>query len=86
MNKQPDIEQLVCALMFLLNRQAHSPESSLARHICEHLSWLLEHPDTRRLPVLQKTCKRLLLHWQAIGSVAQNGDEVHSGAPKRILH
>ncbi len=66
MHSEPDIEQLLCALMFLLTRQACSPELSLAPMIREHLAWLMDHPDTRHQPILRKTCRRLLLHWQMV--------------------
>ncbi len=65
MKGQNDTEQLLCALMFMLNRQAKNPGVSLAAPIREHLDWLANHPDTARQPMLRKTCHRLMLQWQS---------------------
>ena len=64
MKGESDTEQLLCALMFMLNRQAKNPGVSLAAPIREHLNWLANHPDTARQPMLRKTCHRLMLQWQ----------------------
>ena len=86
MHTQPDIEQLFCALMFLLTRQARAPEPSLAREIREHLAWLVEHPDTRHLPTLRKTCRGLLLHWQSAGADSSPPRTSKSATPGPKLH
>jgi hypothetical protein len=57
------IEKLYCALLFLLTRRACAPPPELAAMIGEHLKCLADHPDTRDLPLLRDTCRRLAAHW-----------------------
>ena len=85
MQGQNDTEQLLCALMYMLTRQAKNPGVSLATPIHEHLNWLINHPDTARQPMLRKTCQRLMLQWQAdrhtsgrgSGMCAASGADLH---------
>ena len=56
-------ENLYCALLFLLTRKARSPSLDLDGMIKDHLEWLTGHPETRNLPTLRKTSRRLAMHW-----------------------
>ena len=75
MKQQTSIEQLYCALLFLLSRYARSPEPHLPGVIADHLDWLVKHPDVGDFPALQQTCGRLALHWRSI-----QGDDLESGS------
>lgn len=82
MHAQPSLEQLFCALMFLLSRYAQSPEPELPPAIREHLIWVVEHPDTAELPALRSTCRRLALYWESRESNGYGGveaAEMHGG-------
>jgi hypothetical protein len=80
-----EIEQLFCALMYLLTRQARTPGQTLEPAIRDHLARLMEHPDTRTQPLLQSTCRRLLRHWQTEGGDAA-GQTIESMVPGGMVH
>ena len=65
MEPEASVEQLYCALLFLLSRHARSPQPHLPGVINDHLRWLAAHPDLKDLPKLRETCSRLALHWHA---------------------
>jgi hypothetical protein len=58
------MEDLLCAVLYLLSRQSRQPQTDLSKEIKEHLQWLSNHPEATQFPVLRKTCDRLALHWQ----------------------
>ena len=72
MEQQASVEQIYCALLFLLSRHARSPEPHLPGAIRDHLRWLATHADAYGLPKLRDTCSRLALHWH----VDQQNDAV----------
>ena len=57
-------EELLCALIYLLTRQSSEQNAKLAPAIEHHLNRLVKHPEIASLPVLRKTCSRLILHWR----------------------
>lgn len=63
MSRQASLEQLCSALIYLLSRQATSPQDHLPALIREHLEWLAGHPDAALLPALANTCERLTRQW-----------------------
>ncbi len=86
MQSQADIEELLCALMHLLTREASCPRGSRAPAIRRHLTWLLTHPGTREQPILRKTCRLLLLHWQRAEGSSGTGGKVGLMAPAGNVH
>ena len=80
MKQRPSIEELYCALLFLLSRYAHSPEPTLPAAIKDHLNWLANHPAADDLHTLRKTCGRLALYWE---SGNQGDADMNSAAPMR---
>ena len=64
MGEQASAEQLYCALLYLLSRQARQPETDLADVIGDHLRRLSSHGETQHLTVLRNTCSRLLMYWE----------------------
>ena len=86
MPSKPETEQLLCALMYLLTRQARTPGQALEPAIRDHLARLTAHPDTRHQPILRKTCHRLLLHWQTDDGDTAAGRAIESMVPGGVLH
>ncbi|MDZ7753588.1 MAG: hypothetical protein U5S82_18575 [Gammaproteobacteria bacterium] len=86
MKNPNEVEQLLCALMFMLTRQANNPGMSLATPIRDHLQWLAEHPETARQPMLRKTCRRLMLQWQGYDEGVGESRAAAATAAQTNLH
>ena len=86
MKGQSDTEQLLCALMFMLTRQAKNPGVPLAVPIRDHLDWLASHPDTAKQPMLRKTCHRLMVQWQEQCQQTSGTGRAASAASRVDLH
>lgn len=64
----PSLDEILCALLFLLSRQARSPGIDLAPVISHHLLLLASHPEAAPLAQVRRTCRQLATHWQGRGA------------------
>ena len=62
---ETSIEALCSSLLYLLSRQAQSPETRLQRSISDHFHWISTHPNIRIFPVLEQTAARLAANWES---------------------
>lgn len=83
---QAPIDEILCALLFLLSRQARSPGVDLTTMIRDHLLWLAHHPEAVRLALVRKIGKKLATQWQGLGAegVGSAGRPVPGG--RATLH
>lgn len=86
MQPKSDIEQLFCALMYLLTRQARTAGQALEPAIGAHLNRVMEHPDTRHQPIPQNTCRRLWRHWLTDRSDTAAGQTIRSRVTGSVVH
>jgi hypothetical protein len=63
MSGSNSIEDLFCALVYLMSRQSMAPQSHLRPVIADHLQWLANHHEADRYPALRDTCRRLAPYW-----------------------
>ena len=78
MSNKSTIEELFCALLYLLTRQSRFPDQDLSQEINEHLNWLSDHPQASEFPLLRKTSARLAMYWEP------NSDMQEKNGPVRL--
>lgn len=64
MPNSPSLDELLCALVFLLSRQALSPHLDLSAAIQEHMLMVADHPDDAELARIRRACQRLAEQWR----------------------
>ncbi len=63
MDKSASFDTRYCALIYLMSRQAMTPQSHLPAMIADHLNRIAGHQDIERHPLLRDACRRLAPFW-----------------------
>mgnify|MGYP005857187973 CR=1 FL=1 len=82
----PSIDEILCALLFLLSRQARSPGIDLAPVIREHLLLLANRPEAGRLAQVRRTSWQLATHWQGRGAEGSGPPDGPAPQAYRTIH
>ena len=67
MSDETSFENICCALLYMLSRQAQNPDQFLHYVIRDHLLWLANHQKSMHFPDLANTSRRLAMHWEQAG-------------------
>jgi hypothetical protein len=85
MKQDASLDELLCALLFMLSRQARFPHVDLSAVIREHLLWLADHPD-EALQRVRPTSRRLAGQWGPAPVGPGEARMEQPEAPGRTLH